>query len=222
MLLSLVYTEGLRARFASRGYLPLPRLIPPDLLMALRSDLRRLEEIATRRDFAMECMEGSPRHLTTLGGQVIAGQSPLIPALYQDEELIGLLGRISGITPVTVNDLLERHVVNILHRQGDTDGAHTDDYPLALVLFIEAPDSPEDGGLLHYAAHATGLGDLDGNSGCLAHHRPGDGYLLRSDTTAHRVTPLRRPGIRRTVINLAYTSEDRQNATTPSASLLYN
>ncbi|WP_436319199.1 hypothetical protein [Streptomyces virginiae] len=44
---------------------------------------------------------------------------------------------------------------------------------------------------------------------------------MRSDTTAHRVTPLRRPGIRRNVVNLAYTTAGHQPPVTESAVLLY-
>ncbi|WP_446677929.1 HalD/BesD family halogenase [Streptomyces hydrogenans] len=34
---------------------------------------------------------------------------------------------------------------------------------------------------------------LDSGRARAAHHRAGDAYLLRGDTTAHRVTPLARP-----------------------------
>ncbi|MFE1382435.1 hypothetical protein ACFW6S_26190 [Streptomyces sp. NPDC058740] len=54
-----------------------------------------------------------------------------------------------------------------------------------------------------------------------AHHRAGDAYLLRSDTTAHRVTPLARAGVRRTVLNFAYTTADAAPRPTPSARRLY-
>ncbi|MEJ8639733.1 HalD/BesD family halogenase [Streptomyces sp. MS2.AVA.5] len=214
------FTPALRDRFTVDGYLPLPGLVPPEALQVLDGEVRRLEKLAVRRDFAMECMDDSPRHMTTLGGHVIAQESEMISRLYHDERLLALLGRIAGVKTVPVLDPLERHVINVLHRQGDTHGAHTDDYPLALVLFTEAPADARAGGLLEYAPDATGLRTLD-TTARRAHHRPGDGYLLRSDTTAHRVTPLKHPGVRRTVLNLAYTTPDRQQPTTPSASELY-
>ncbi|MFE9877513.1 hypothetical protein [Streptomyces sp. NPDC005784] len=215
------YTCVLRDCFAADGYLPLPTLVPPEVLPVLDSEVRRLARLAARRDFDMECMDRSPRHMTTLGGHVIARESELIPRLYRDEHLLGLLGRIAGIEAVPVKEPLERHVINSLHQQGDTHGAHTDDYPLALVLFIEAPADPAHGGLLEYVPHTVELDTLQTATARRAHHRPGDGYLLRSDTTAHRVTPLRHPGLRRTVLNFAYTTSDRQRAVTPSSSQLY-
>ncbi|BDH05795.1 hypothetical protein HEK131_30220 [Streptomyces seoulensis] len=54
-----------------------------------------------------------------------------------------------------------------------------------------------------------------------AHHRAGDGYLLRSDTTAHRVTPLTRSGLRRVVLNFAYGTSAAPARTTTSARELY-
>ncbi|PKV90089.1 hypothetical protein [Streptomyces sp. TLI_146] len=215
------YTRALSDRFASDGYLPLPGLIPLRTLTDLEAEVRRLEKLAARRDFSMACMNDSPRHMTTLGGHVIARESRLIPRLYRDAQLLGLLAEITDLDVVPVRDRLERHVINVLHQQGDTHGAHTDDYPLALVLFTETPNNPADGGLLEYAAHSTGLHILDTRAARRAHHRPGDGYLLRSDTTAHRVTPLSRPDTRRTVVNFAYTTPDRQQALTPSAFQLY-
>lgn len=215
------YTRALSDQFASDGYLPLAALIPPDVLADLDDEVRRLAKLAARRDFAMECMGDSPRHMTTLGGHAIAREAHLIPRLYGDPQLIALLGSITDLDIVPVRDRLERHVINVLHQQGDTHGAHTDDYPLALVLFTEAPAAPADGGLLEYAPQGADLRALDTGAVRRAHHRPGDGYLLRSDTTAHRVTPLSRSEVRRTVVNFAYTTRDRQHAVTPSASQLY-
>ncbi|WP_424851842.1 HalD/BesD family halogenase [Streptomyces sp. SAI-170] len=212
----------MRERFTADGYLPLPGLIPPDALAVLSDEVRRLARLAVRRDFAMECMDGSPRHMTTLGGKVITEESTLIPQLYENEELLALLGAIADLDAVPVRDPLERHVINMLHEPGDTHGAHTDDYPLALVLFVQAPADPADGGLLEFASHAHHLSALRRTEALRrAHHTPGDGYLLRSDTTPHRVTPLRRAGLRRTVLNCAYTTPDRQRAVTPSAARLY-
>ncbi|MFJ8864738.1 hypothetical protein ACIRD6_03100 [Streptomyces sp. NPDC102473] len=213
--------ESLRGRFSADSYVALPGLIGPAGLATLGGEARRLESDAVRRDFRMPCMAASPRHMTTLGGHRIARASPLITRLYEDRELMRLLSSLLGETVVAVHDPVERHVLNVLHRPGDTHGAHIDDYPLALVLFLEAPAHPADGGLLEFHP-GSDLDDLDAPGARLVHHRPGDGYLLRSDRTAHRVTPLGRPGLRRTVLNFAYTTQGRQGTTAPSASLLYD
>lgn len=217
-----VYSEELPGRFARDGYLRLPGLLTGQDLAELKAELRRLEGLGKRRDFAMACMDGSPRRMTTLGGHVIAAESELIPQLATDTALLGLLRHISRLEISLAPDPVERFVVNVLHQESDTHGAHVDDYQLALVLFTEAPASPDDGGLLEYVPHASGLDQLVTSAARRAHHAPGDAYLLRADTTAHRVTPLRRPGLRRTVLNIAYaTACQEHTATAPSAALLY-
>ncbi|OKJ94983.1 hypothetical protein AMK26_30625 [Streptomyces sp. CB03234] len=214
-------SEQARRRFLADGYAPLRGLLSPRGQADLREEAARLEKVARRRDFAMTCMDASPRHMTTLGGQVIAQESRIIPEAYADEGLRALLSALTGDEITGVPDQVERHVLNILHRRGDTHGAHTDDYPYALVLFLEAPGAPDDGGLLEYVPRAASLRDLDAPSVRAVHHRPGDAYLLRSDTTAHRVTPLARTGVRRTVVNFAYTTPYATRRPTPSARELY-
>ncbi|WP_432020942.1 HalD/BesD family halogenase [Streptomyces sp. 1222.5] len=213
--------EAARSRFSTDGYALLPGLLTTEGLQVLRQEALRLEQDARRRDFRMASMGDSPRHMTTLGGQVIARESALVRALYGDPVLRGVVAAVTGERPVSVPDVLERHVLNILHCRGDTHGAHTDDYPYALVLFIEAHLAPADGGLLEYVPRAAALTDLDTDKARTAHHRAGDAYLLRSDTTAHRVAPLTRPQVCRTVLNFAYTSHTAIPRATPSARELY-
>lgn len=141
-------------RLTADGYLPLPGLITADGLTLLRREAAGLEALARRRDFTMECMDDSPRHMTTLGGQMITEASDRIPALYRDPDLAGLLARAAGEPVTEIADPVERHVLNVLHRAYDTHGADTDDHPYALVLFLEAPEDPADGGLVHFLPHA--------------------------------------------------------------------
>ncbi|MFE3250981.1 hypothetical protein [Streptomyces sp. NPDC059209] len=93
------------ARDHADGYLPLPGLLTPEGLGTLREEARRLEKTARRRDFAMTCMDGSPRHMTTLGGETIARQSGLIPQLYTDAALLDLVGAltVSGPSPSPIS-----------------------------------------------------------------------------------------------------------------------
>ncbi|MFJ7206152.1 hypothetical protein ACIQWR_21770 [Streptomyces sp. NPDC098789] len=177
------------------------------------------DEVARRRPGRFGRSDVLRRTGAGRGGQV--EHSELIPRLYEDEGLLALVSRLTGRPAAPVPDPLERHVLNILHRVGDTHGAHTDDYPYALVLFLEAPEHPADGGLAQFTPHTTVLRDVDDERAATAHHAAGDAYLLRSDTTAHRVTPLTRPGVRRTVLNFAYTTPGSQPEPSRSAGELY-
>ena len=60
--------EASTALFGHAGYLPLPGLLEQSALETLRTEATKLWKYAKRRDFNMECMGGTPRHMTTLGG----------------------------------------------------------------------------------------------------------------------------------------------------------
>jgi hypothetical protein len=203
------------ALFGHAGYLPLNGLLTGTALDALRAEVERLEQHAKRRDFDMECMGGTPRHMTTLGGIEIAEVAPAVSALYHDQRLIDGLGRLIGLELVFAEDPVERHVLNVLHRSGDTHGLHTDDYPLALVMFLESPRCEEGCGHLEFFSPCTA-----GHS-AVKSHDPGDAYLLRADQMPHRVRPIH-DGCRRTVLNFAYGATSIPVNTTPSASILYS
>lgn len=203
------------ALFDHAGYLPLPGLLTPPALAALRSEVTTLQTRAKRRDFAMDCMGGTPRHMTTLGGIEIAELAPMISSLYADRRLIDGLGRLVGLELIEADDPVERHVLNVLHRSGDTHGLHTDDYPLALVLFLESPRCEEGCGHLEFfdacrAGHSS-----------LKSHDPGDAYLLRADKFPHRVRPIH-DGCVRTVLNFAYGATTLPVVRSGSASILYS
>lgn len=203
------------ATFGHSGYLPLPGLFGAGALADLRAEVDRLLSAARRRDFDMECMGGTPRHMTTLGGIEIARLAPRITEIYRSAELTGRLGELTGLELDLADDPVERHVLNRLHRGGDTHGLHTDDYPLALVMFLESPTCAE------------GCGHLEFFSVCTAGHRSvlshgaGDAYLLRADRMPHRVRPIH-DGCIRTVLNFAYGIMGETVDKTQSASILYS
>ncbi len=196
--------DGLREWFERDGYVKLPGVVRGTRLGTLRAEARRLERLARRRDFTVMRADASPRRMATVGGQMVGALAPWVPRLYADASLTALIRRISGVEAVETPDLLERYVLNVLHRQGDTHGAHLDAHPLTFVLCADAPSSPRDGGLLEYAPGELDPAALEGAVARRAHHRPGDAYLLRGDASVHRVTPLRRAGLRRTVLALSY------------------
>ena len=206
--------EQTRARFDHSGYLPLPGLLDQRSLADLRSEVDILLVEARRRDFDMECMGGTPRHMTTLGGIEISRLAPRITETYRSGELTGRLGHLTGLELKLADDPVERHVLNRLHRAGDTHGLHTDDYPLALVMFLESPTCEEGCGHLEFFDVCQA-----GHSSVLS-HRAGDAYLLRADRMPHRVRPIH-DGCVRTVLNFAYGIQGEQVVKSESASILY-
>ncbi len=202
-------------QFVDDGYLPLRGFLSPSALEAMKKEVEVLQQRAKRRDFAMECMGGTPRHMTTLGGIEIAEHGPLIARLYEHHGLLSHIGSQLAMQIRTADDPIERHVLNILHKRGDTHGLHVDDYPIALVMFLESPACTEGCGHLQY--HPADTPEQVSSHG----HAPGDAYLLRSDRFAHRVMPIH-DGCTRTVLNFAYGADGVDVNVSPSASLLYS
>ncbi len=202
-------------RFATHGYLSLPGLLDRVGLAALRAEVDNLYAALRRRDFDMDCMGGSPRHMSTLGGIEISELAPSITDVYTSPALTGRLGKMVGLHLELADDPVERHVLNRLHEAGDTHGLHTDDYPLALVMFLESPTCEQGCGHLEFFDVCQA-----GHSSVLA-HRAGDAYLLRADQLPHRVRPIH-DGCVRTVLNFAYGVREIPVKRTPSASKLYS
>ncbi len=202
-------------QFEHAGYIPLPGILTAGGLDGLRAEAAKLESQAKRRDFVMESMGNTPRHMTTLGGLEIAKLAPAIEALYHDARLVAGLGNLAGLDVEFADDPVERHVLNILHQSGDTHGLHTDDYPLALVMFIESPSCEEGCGHLEF------FNACQAGKSWLRAHSPGDAYLLRADKFPHRVQPIH-DGCVRTVLNFAYGAASIPVVPTETASILYS
>ena len=201
--------------FERCGYVPLPGLLLESAVARLRTEIDAILPISNRKDFVMECMENTPRHMTTVGGLAIAERSQPIVDLYNDSQLVEGVSRMVGKRLEAAGDPVERHVLNMLHEAGDTHGFHTDDYPVALVIFVESPDCPDGCGRLEFCP-VENLHEAQTRS-----HAVGDAYVLRSDRLKHRVQPIHN-GCRRTVLNFAYSVEGETVDHTPSASLLYS
>lgn len=214
--------ESAVQQFNRCGYLPLDGLVPESTLARLRSEIANLMPKARRKDFLMECMGSTPRHMTTLGGQIITDHAPGITALYHDEKLREGLSALVGRRLVAADDPVERHVLNILHQAGDTHGFHVDDYPVALVMFVESPTCPDGCGRLEFCpAVGEESPDSAAHGSKTMAHRAGDAYLLRSDQLQHRVQPIH-DGCLRTVLNFAFAFEGETVEHSPSASMLYS
>ena len=210
--------EAYRQHYETHHYVKFPGLLLGPGFSLLQQEIFRLRECAFRRQFRMECMNNSPRQMSTLGGDGIEELSTLVPLLYSHPSLLRFLTHVAGAPVLPLTDI-DRYVVNDLHQSGDTFGAHYDDYPISLVFLIEGAP-PEADGNVEMVPNAKSLDELEGPDVTRLSLAAGDAYMLKSDTTAHRVAPLR-GDFRRTAINLAYSTEGFVPKFTESASLLY-
>lgn len=216
-------TEGtlceLGAEFRRGDYVKLPQLLRPEVMAVARAALQRVEHAAVARAFQMEGYD-TPRRLSTIGGERLGRLAPSLVALYRHRELRDMVAAVTGGPVFDGPNPNEAVVVNLELSVGATHGWHLDDVPYALVVHAEAPP-PGGGGELEFIPDwrtvCQGLGALPEvaveptvaecrRRGLVRTegHAGGDAYLLRADTSLHRVTELTAAGARRVVLVFAF------------------
>lgn len=200
----------LRDQFTADSYIELPSCIPTPVWGRLSAETAAvLDRYGRRRDLRLPTTGMSPRKYTLASRDALAQYAPTVVQMYRSRALLALLGTIAGEAVVPVPYIPEEFVATRLERAGDTHGWHWDDYSYALVWML-CSTPYEAGGALEFIA------DLDWDKSdpqveryvserTVARRRPRQGvaYLLRADTTLHRVAPLRRVA-RREVLIFSY------------------
>jgi hypothetical protein len=173
--------------------------IPAATYAALAAEVTpALDAHAERRDLCIAATGGSPRRYRIVGRDTLAATCPATASFYRSARLLELLSAVAGEPLVPVPYAPEELIATRLENAGDTHGWHWDDYGFALVWVLRAPP-PEDGAALEYVTGVPWSKTDPRIDAILAQREPvrvhiatGTVYLLRSDTTLHRVTPLHR------------------------------
>jgi hypothetical protein len=202
-----------RRQFEERGVVRVSFLAPTAIKELLAIEVEELVTSHARRHNltfpetgdTMRCMRNVRRAQIKHSGSII-------PALYSVPALREVLATIAGEEVLECPYEPEQFVITALEQPGDTHGWHWDDYSFALVWVIDCPPLTE-GGFVQYVPRTA----WDKNNPQL--HRwfvtrpiysielvPGDMYLMRTDTTMHRVYPI--TGGRRLIINMGYASQN--------------
>jgi len=212
-------TAALNAHYQDLHHAAFPGFVSPEFFAQLKIDVDALLAFRRRRDFLMECMDNSPRRMNVVNGHIIEQNSSLVPALYNNPAVIEFLSSVIGEQVLPLTDDVDRYVINQLQMTSDTFGAHYDDYPISFVIILESPGM-DGGGYAEMVPRAHSLSQLDENPIRLP-LKAGDAYVLKTDTTAHRVAPLKQD-TQRTAINFAYTTPSFvPPRITNSAAMLY-
>lgn len=199
--------------FSRDGYLKfdIGELVPSQVFDAIITESNDLlEHHSIRRDTRVQSTGYSKRFMSNVTAKGIRDNGTLINEIYHSGALRSILGKIAG------DDLAdcwedEHFLINKLEREGDTHGWHWGDYPYTVIWILEAP-SIEHGGILQCIPHTTWdkqeprieqyIVDRPIRS---YFHITGQAYFLKSDTTLHRVTPMR-GDVTRVILNTCWAS----------------
>lgn len=203
--------EETRREFRERGVVRVPFLAPEAVKELLAIEVEELVTSHGRRHVLVFPQTGNTtRHMRNVRRDQIKAFGSIIPALYSVPALREVLATVTGEEVLECPYEPEQFVITALDEPGDTHGWHWDDYSFALVWVIDCPPV-EYGGFVQWVPHT----EWDKNDPRL--HRwfvsrpiysielvPGDLYLMRTDTTLHRVYPI--TGGRRVIVNMGYAS----------------
>ncbi|MEU8964981.1 ArpA protein [Streptomyces sp. NPDC048491] len=203
---------GLQEKFRSEHIVPLRGFCPPELLAPLQDEAAGImDEHGVDRKFSFDITDGTPRQMTTVGQPVIKEHGPLIHATYFSPAVKDLLSRVVGEEVHTCPYAGEHYVISRLGKSGDTHGWHWDDYTYGFILVLRAPDY-RDGGFVQAVPHTSWDKENPDVHGALLKSQvrsyafeAGDAYVVKTDTTMHRVYPIRGE-TSRTIVNMTWAS----------------
>ncbi|WP_394134514.1 HalD/BesD family halogenase [Aliivibrio fischeri] len=185
--------------FSKNGYVKFSvgELVPAELFTLIQKEcFELLEAHSIRRDVEVSSTGNSKRTMSNVTAQAIRQYGQVIDSIYNSAEIKGLLSQISQDQLVSCWED-EHYIINHLEQSGDTHGWHWGDYPSTLIWIIDAP-SIEHGGVLQCIPHTTwnkSEPQIDqyiiDNPIYSYFHETGEVYFLKSDTTLHRVTPMK-------------------------------
>jgi hypothetical protein len=189
---------ALRAAFERDAFADVTALVPQDVRERIGAEATAaLDAHAVRRDIRVDATGGSPRRYRVAGRDALSRACPTAAAFYRSARLLEAIGAVAGEPVAPVPYAAEELIATRLQRAGDTHGWHWDDYAFALVWVLCAPPPGMGADLEYVPGVAWNKADPDVDA-ILARREParvhvpsGTVYLLRTDTTLHRVAPLR-------------------------------
>ncbi|MEW2268885.1 HalD/BesD family halogenase [Streptomyces griseofuscus] len=206
--------EALRRQFEDEHIVPLRQLCPPELFGPIKDEACAImDRHGVSHDLVFEITDNTPRSMTTVGQPVIKDEGPLIDAFYFAPELIEFVGRVVGEKVHSCPYAGEHYVISRLVKSGDTHGWHWDDFTYGIILVLEAPHYT-DGGFVQAVPNTAWDKENPDVYGALLSSQvrsyalePGDAYVVKTNTTMHRVHPIRGEG-RRTIVNMTLASAE--------------
>ncbi|GAB0108241.1 hypothetical protein JMUB6875_72520 [Nocardia sp. JMUB6875] len=198
-----------RNRLAETGFARLGFLLPHRVKRMLAAEALGLLDHHRQWGELLPEGEGGARQRVDLTEQQVSAHAACIPGVYDCEALRRNLSVIAA-EPVLSRTDEHRYTVSRLHHDDAPGQWHWDDYAFALILVVECPPLA-DGGFVQTVAHTRRDWDHADVYRTLTRNpiqswelHPGDMYLLRTDTTLHRVHPF--VNGRRTTVAMSFTA----------------
>ncbi|MTE11389.1 HalD/BesD family halogenase [Nocardia aurantiaca] len=198
-----------RNRLAETGIARLGFLLPHQVKRILAAEALTLLDHHRQWGDLLPENEGVGRRQVDLTEQEVSAHAECIPQLYHCESLRHSLSVVAAEPVLSCPDA-EKYRVSRLHHDDSLSQWHWDHYAFALVLVVECPPL-EDGGFVQTVAHTRRDWDHADVYRTLTRNpihswelQPGDLYLMRTDTTLHRVHPFAHG--RRTIVAMTFAS----------------
>ncbi|MFI1914882.1 hypothetical protein [Nocardia sp. NPDC020380] len=211
-----------RNRLAETGIARLGFLLPYRVKRALAAEaLTLLDHHRQWGELLPDAEHTARQQPVDLSQQEVDAHAGCIPQLYDCEPLRDRLSLVAA-EPVLPSPGTGRYTVNRLHHDGTPSQWHWDDYAFTLVLVVECPPLA-DGGFVQTVAHTRRDWDHADIYRTLTRNpiqswelNAGDLYLMRTDTTLHRVHPFVHG--RRTSVSMTFASRTDVERRQPSGS----
>lgn len=211
-----------REQFQTRGIVKIDRFFEPIVFDDLKQEVEQLLRFAKRRNFTMRAYE-TPRRMAVVGGRTICRYSEKLALLYYSQPIIEFLSAVVGSRLLLSQQQDAFMTINHLEGDGDTQGWHLDDGSTAVIYAFSTPDEGEGGALEYIPGWPDYMTAIDTPEGLSVqsvvdvarkqglvrslHLTANTMYILKSDTSLHRVTPLINPKRSRTVVAAGYESQ---------------
>jgi hypothetical protein len=197
--------------FRAFGFVKVSFLLPALMKTKIAKEVEELiEQYSVRRELRFAETGSTPRRMRNVRREDINAYGHVVPGIYSSRDILDVLQRVTNeeVHPCPYEP--EQFVITELEKSGDTHGWHWDDYSFALVAIIDCPPV-EKGGFVQCVPHTQWNKADPQLHRCFVSRPiysmellPGDLYLIRADTTLHRVYPI--SSGRRLIVNMAYAS----------------
>lgn len=207
--------RSLRLAFEQEGAAFIPNFAPGILRSAIMTEARYLLANYSRRcELYTEANGNTPRLYSNVSRNVILQNGQLIPTFFRSETFTSFIAEVAGVPKIfPTHDEPEEFVINCMSEVNDTHGWHWDDYSYAVAWVLEQPPASY-GAQVQYISNAR----RDKAEPRLEYYinthplitkylSAGTLYLIKGESTLHRVAPLERAG-RRLALLLSYAAED--------------